>query len=82
MVPLMSESRDRRLGVFEYVELKLHLKVCAWCAQYLKQIKLVRYALNLSRDQTAADPDISLSPEAHQRIAKILDGNEVSTPSR
>lgn len=46
MVPLMSQSMDRRLGLWEYVQLKLHLWVCTWCAHYLKQIKFFRQLLH------------------------------------
>ncbi len=74
MVPLMSESTDRRLGVFEYLELKLHLLVCIWCARYLKQINLLGCALGLPSplDERTSEPSKSLTPEARQRIAKAL----------
>ncbi len=74
MVPLMSEAMDRRLGVFEYLELKLHLLVCAWCARYLKQIELVRCLVRLpsSLDESTSEPATPLTPEARQRIAKAL----------
>ena len=80
----MSESMDRRLGVFEYLELKLHSLVCTWCARYLKQIKLLRCALRLPLplDETASEHAVSLPPEARQRIAKALNRSEVSTTSR
>jgi hypothetical protein len=42
MVPLMSESMDRPLGLWESLQLKLHLYVCTWCANYLEQIKFFR----------------------------------------
>ena len=42
MVPLMSESLERRLSVLEHVQLRLHLMVCVWCARYLKQIEFLR----------------------------------------
>ena len=45
MVALMSESMDRPLGPWEYVQLKLHLYVCAWCVHYLKQITFFRQLL-------------------------------------
>jgi len=45
LVPLMSESLDRRLSVREWLGLRLHLYVCAWCARYLKQIKFLRSLL-------------------------------------
>ena len=45
MVPLMSESMERRLRLRESIELKLHLLVCAWCARYLKHIEFIRQLL-------------------------------------
>jgi hypothetical protein len=74
MVPLLSESLERRLGVVEYLHLKLHLMVCAWCALYLKQIKFLR---QLVRRQTfaaatATAPPVVLSADARQRIARSL----------
>lgn len=83
MVPLMSESMDRRLGVLEYLKLNLHLLVCAWCARYLKQIKLLGSVLRLPLplDESPGETAVSLSPEARQRIAKALNRNEVSTTS-
>ncbi len=74
MVPLMSESLERRLGVLEHLKLKLHLLVCTWCARYLKQIKFLR---RLVRQRTfAAGTDstspVALTAEARQRISKSL----------
>jgi hypothetical protein len=45
MVPLMSESMDRALKLDEWVRLRLHLIVCAWCKRYLKQINFLRQLL-------------------------------------
>ena len=41
----MSESMDRSLGLSEWLQLRLHLTVCAWCARYLQQIKFLRQLL-------------------------------------
>ena len=45
MVAVMSESMDRPLGLHEQLQLKLHLIVCTWCAQYLNQINFMRQLL-------------------------------------
>jgi hypothetical protein len=74
MVPLMSESLDRRVGLIEQMKLRLHLLVCAWCARYLKQIKLLRQAVS-QREFTSADDNASplkLTDEARQRISESL----------
>lgn len=74
MVPVMSESLERRLGLVERTKLRLHLMVCAWCARYLKQIKLLRQLLS---QRESADPDdnaesLKLTNEARQRISESL----------
>jgi len=45
MVPLMSESMERPLSLHEWLQLRLHLLVCVWCARYLQQIKFLRRLL-------------------------------------
>ena len=54
MVPLMSESMESPLGLSEWVQLKLHLIVCAWCARYLKQIKFIRQLLHEKHNAESA----------------------------
>jgi hypothetical protein len=46
MVSLMSESMERSLSVGEWLQLRLHLIVCAWCARYLQQIKFIQQLLH------------------------------------
>ncbi len=73
MVPLMSESLDRRVGLIEQMKLRLHLLVCAWCERYLKQIKLLKQAV--SQREFSADDNASplkLTDEARQRISESL----------
>ncbi|HKY43958.1 MAG TPA: hypothetical protein VJM50_12775 [Pyrinomonadaceae bacterium] len=41
----MSDSMDRALGLWEWLQLRLHLMVCTWCKRYLKQIKFIRQLL-------------------------------------
>ena len=73
MVPVMSESLERRLGLAERTKLRLHLLVCAWCARYVKQIKLLKQSVS-QREFSAngeASP-IKLTDEARQRISESL----------
>jgi hypothetical protein len=74
MVPLMSESLHRRLGVLEYLQLKLHLMVCVWCVRYLKQIKFLRDLVRQQTFATAIDETtpVVLPAEARQRICRSL----------
>jgi hypothetical protein len=74
MVPVMSESLERRLGLVERTKLRLHLLVCAWCARYLKQIKLLRQLLS-QHESTGPDDNagpLKLTDEARQRISESL----------
>jgi len=71
MVPVMSESLERQLGLLERTKLRLHLLVCAWCARYLRQIKLLRQAVS----ERGADDNVNplrLTDEARQRISESL----------
>jgi hypothetical protein len=73
MVPLMSESMDRQLGFSEYLKLRLHLLVCAWCARYIKQIKLIGWMAREMSDNTADNtPPSALNAAARERIAESL----------
>jgi hypothetical protein len=69
----MSESLERRLGLVERTKLRLHLLVCAWCARYLKQIRLLRQAVGQSefRADESTSP-FKLTDEARQRISESL----------
>ena len=74
MVPIMSESLERRLGLVERAKLRLHLLVCVWCTRYLKQIKLLRQVV---RQRGFASPDdnvesLKLTDEARQHISESL----------
>jgi len=74
MVPVMSESLERQLGLVERTKLRLHLLVCAWCARYIKQIKLLRQVVS-HREFTSADDNANpskLTDEARQRISESL----------
>ena len=74
MVPVMSESFERRLGLVEQTKLRLHLLVCAWCARYLKQIGFLRQVVS-QREFNSADDNASplkLTDEARQRISESL----------
>ncbi len=71
MVALMSESMERRLSLGEFLKLRLHLLVCAWCARYLRQIKFVRSLLRGQRG-TKTEMVPALAADARDRIAQSL----------
>ena len=74
MVPVMSESLERQLGLLERTRLRLHLLVCAWCERYLKQIKLLRQVVSQSEFASTDDnaEGLKLTDEARQRISEAL----------
>ena len=73
MVPLMSESMDRSFGLWEWLTLRLHLFVCAWCRRYLKQIEFIRQLLGeeMPNHITDASP-VRLDADARERISKSI----------
>ena len=42
---LVSQSLDRRLGLVERVQLRLHLAICDGCSNFKKQMVFLRKAL-------------------------------------
>jgi len=74
MVPLMSESMDRSLTLAEWLQLRLHLIVCAWCARYLKQIRFIRQILH--EDVMTANSFAVLDTKARERITRSLRKNQ------
>jgi hypothetical protein len=73
MVPLMSESMERSLRLREWLQLRLHLLVCAWCMQYLKQINFIRRLLREDTpNQRSANSRDFLDAETRQRISTSL----------
>jgi hypothetical protein len=62
----MSESMERSLGLCEWLRLRLHLFVCAWCTRYLKQIRFLRQLLR--EEPRGSGLQAVLSTEARQRM--------------
>lgn len=71
IVPIMSESMERRLTLGEFFKLRLHLLVCAWCARYLRQITFLRSLLR-GRRGTKTELVPALAADARDRIANSL----------
>jgi hypothetical protein len=72
VVPVMSESLERQLGLLERTQLRLHLLVCAWCARYLKQIELLRELMQVDASQASLELAPKMSGEARERIVQAL----------
>ena len=77
IVPVISESLDRRLPPHRQLILKLHLFVCMRCVRYLRQLLLMRAAVR-ARAASMFDEEgagRSLSHEARERIARALEAD-------
>ncbi len=42
---IISEAMDRDLQVMEDVKVRLHVRVCVCCAEFVKQLELMRKAM-------------------------------------
>lgn len=71
---LVSESMDRTLPVSTRITLRLHLMICAGCAEYRRQLQQIRRALHHSATQPEEqDPSAPvLSPTAMAQLKKAL----------
>jgi hypothetical protein len=76
ILPLMSQSLERRLGIREWTGMWVHMLVCRWCWDYLIQIRLLRAIARQFPDREIAGGTESptLSSERRARIKRILSG--------
>ena len=49
---LLSEARERRLGLGERFALRLHLMMCAGCNNFRKQLDFINAAMRRYRDRS------------------------------
>ena len=56
---LISESKDRDLGIGEKLSLRLHLGLCTACTRFTKQLDFLREAMKRYPDR---DDDIERRP--------------------
>ncbi len=68
---LTSLSQDRRLSLIERFELRFHTFRCKLCAQYARQLRVVRGACELI-DENAAQSCPQLPDDARERIRQRL----------
>lgn len=74
---LISESRERPLGIWERWGLRLHLWMCVNCRRFERQMALMRQALRMLGRRAEADAhgdgnSADLPPQARERIRKAL----------
>lgn len=66
---LVSQSLDHKLSFRQRQQLRLHLLFCKLCSGFRRDLLAIRKAAR----REAGDPDVTLSPEARQRIEKLLE---------
>ena len=69
---LQSEALDHALTPLQRFGLRVHLILCKWCRRYGKQIRFLRRAAHEHSDQVAEASPGTLSPEARQRLKRVL----------
>jgi len=71
--PLISEMMDHSLPFSKLWRLKFHLAICEVCRYYQDQLKMLRaLAHRLGKEETPANPETKLSPEAKEKIQQAL----------
>ncbi|HKQ52161.1 MAG TPA: hypothetical protein VJT74_07320 [Pyrinomonadaceae bacterium] len=78
VVPVISESMDRRLPPHKGLVLRLHLFICTRCSRYLRQLHLVRDALRAKSSAllNADSPETSFDAAARERVRRALDSRK------
>jgi hypothetical protein len=70
---LVSESLDRKLPLRQRFGIRVHFMMCKLCPEAKRQMLFIRQAMRrITLESTEPEPDISLSPEARERIKRTL----------
>ena len=72
IVPLLSESLERRLGLRERFLASAHLLTCIWCVWYRDQLRTLRTEAPSSSDAATQTGAHRLSTAARDRIRRRL----------
>ncbi len=73
---LVSESLDRELPLHQRIGIRIHLLMCKLCTRYKKQLLILREAARLhNKHYHDIDPDVTLPPEARERMKRSLSFN-------
>jgi hypothetical protein len=73
---LVSQSLDRKLPLWQRIQVRLHLLMCRFCSRFRKQVLFLKdaahhYLLAVEAD-TAEVARPGLSPEARDRMKRSL----------
>ena len=66
---IASEAQDRKLGIMEYVGMKIHLWICKPCEHYVEHLDFLKKA---AKQADGVPGQSTLSDEARQRIKENL----------
>lgn len=73
---LISEGLDRKLSLWQRVNLRLHLMMCGACAAYRRQVETLNHIVRRRYGESRADePETDAPPcpeEAKRRITESL----------
>lgn len=74
---LVSRSLDEPIDLRQRLALRFHLLMCRFCSRYERQARFIRKAMRIlarQEDESPSHPcDLSLSPEARERIKQSVD---------
>lgn len=71
---LLSQSIDRRLSLFEWMQLRMHLLMCDACSRFKRQVEFLHaVAREYARRGLMAARLWTLSPAARERIRTALE---------
>ena len=73
IVKLITASQDGKLSLWNRLIMKIHIRACAPCENFLDQLKFLRRALHKHDEQVSAENSpIKLSDEARERMKEKL----------
>jgi cytochrome c biogenesis protein ResB len=75
---LISQSLDKGLPLRKRIALRSHLLMCKLCPRFLRQMRFLRTAAVRHERAVESDAFHALSPEAKERIKKVLSENQNS----
>jgi hypothetical protein len=74
VLPVLSQSLERKLTLRERVTLRLHFLICVYCIRYLKQLRLMRASIRARSEQIeTGDSAPALPEEARERLKRALE---------
>lgn len=72
---LVSESLDRKLSMWQRMNLWMHLGMCGFCSRFRKDMihlheETQQHAVEIEQD--SADADVKLSDDSRDRMKRLL----------